>query len=199
MPGRQFRWRLRAWAFSTFTGLDSSSGGITLFNSFSLCFLMSGITSNRKRENIGNLLIVLSVAGAFNKPLKSFTFYLWFYATVLDTGHQLIFINRMNVSLRCLRTLAVWDFSVHPLKPTFNSPWVQEPGDLIHDDLIIFQMPGRAREPRKPSLLWSPWLSVLLLLNWILWSPKAVLCVSSLCWCCPRRCTFFVSSLCSSL
>ena len=152
---------------------------------------MSGLTSNRKRENIGNLLIVLSVAGAFNKPLKSFTFFLWFYATALDMGHQLIFINRYEYFLEMPQTLAGWDFSVHPLKPTFNSPCiVQEPGDLIHDDSIIFQMPGRARGPRKPSLLWSPRLSVLLLLNWILWSPKAVLCVSSLCWCCPRRCTF---------
>lgn len=159
-----------------------------------------GLLVITKERSVANLLVVLSVAGAFNKPLKLFTCFLWFYATALDTGHQLIFINRYEYFLEMPHTLASWDFSVHPLKPTFNPPCiVQEPGGLIHDDSIIFQMPGRAREPRKPSLLWSPRRSVLLLLNWILWSPKAVLCVSSLSWCCPRRCTFLVSSLCSSL
>ena len=153
-----------------------------------------------KERSTGNLLIVLSVAGAFNKLLKSFTFLLWFYATALDTGHQLIFINQYEYFLEMPHPLTIWDFSVHPLKPTFDPPRiVQEPGDLIQDDSIIFRMPGRARGPRKSSLLWIPQLSVLLLLSWILWRPKAVLCVSSLCWCCPRRSTCLVSSVCSSL
>lgn len=153
-----------------------------------------------KDRSTGNLLIVLSVAGAFNKLLKSFTFLLWFYATALDTGHQLIFINQYEYFLEMPHPLTSWDFSVHPLKPTFDPPRiVQEPGDLIQDDSNIFWTPGRARGPRKPSLLWTPRLSVLLLLSWILWPPKAVLCVSSLCWRCPRRSTCLVSSVCSSL
>ena len=120
-----------------------------------------------KDRSTGNLLIVLSVAGAFNKLLKSFTFLLWFYATALDTGHQLIFINQYEYFLEMPHPLTSWDFSVHPLKPTFDPPRiVQEPGDLIQDDSIIFWTPGRARGPRKPSLLWTPRLSVLLLLSW---------------------------------
>lgn len=63
-----------------------------------------GLLIIAKEKSTGNLLIVLSVGGAFNKPLKSFTFLLWFYASALDTGHQLLFINQY-ISLRCLTPL----------------------------------------------------------------------------------------------